>query len=239
MTHTHARETKRFGEAASLIAYALGGRAGERLSRRLGLGLPVSNDTLLRRVKRVARLRPPSGPIRVVGVDEWAWRKGYSGCGTILVDLEQGVVADLLPDRSAASFDKWLQEHPGVRIVSRDGDGVYAEGGYSGAPRARQVADRFLLVQNLIRAVQEELAHQRHHLLMPAQELLHTDAAGEATEAVREIVPSQQRGQLASPRQEEIRQQRRQQKMELFGMMKGLHAQGMRAAAVGAVSATE
>jgi len=162
-------------------------------------------------------------------VDEWAWRKGYSGCGTILVDLEQGVVADLLPDRSAASFDKWLQEHPGVRIVSRDGDGVYAEGGYSGAPRARQVADRFHLVQNLIRAVQEELAHQRHHLLMPAQELLHTDAAAEATEAVREIVPSQQRGQLASPRQEEIRQQRRQQKMELFGMVKGLHAQGMRA----------
>ena len=94
-------------------------------------------------------------------------RKGYSGYGTILVDLKQRVVADLLPDRSAASFEKWLQEHPGVTIISRDRHGVYAEGGRSGAPAAKQVADRFHLVQNLIKAVQKELAQQRHHLLMP------------------------------------------------------------------------
>jgi hypothetical protein len=37
-------------------------------------------------------------------VDEWAWRKAYSGYGTILVDLKKSVVADLLPDRSAASL---------------------------------------------------------------------------------------------------------------------------------------
>jgi transposase len=113
----HARETKRFGEASQAIAYALGGRPGERLSRRLGI--PVSRDTLLRRIKRLAQSRPPSGPIPVVGVDEWAWRKRQS-YGTILVNLEKGVVADLLPDRSAASFQKWLQEHPGVTMVSRD-----------------------------------------------------------------------------------------------------------------------
>jgi transposase len=69
----HARETKRFGEASHAIAYALGGRPGERLSRRLGI--PVSRDTLLRRIKRLAQSRPPLGPIPVVGVDEWAWRK--------------------------------------------------------------------------------------------------------------------------------------------------------------------
>jgi len=51
VTHKHARETKRSGEAAQLIAYALGGRPGERLSHRLGF--PVSNDTLLRRVKQI------------------------------------------------------------------------------------------------------------------------------------------------------------------------------------------
>src|SRR5262249_33719744 len=66
----------------------------------------------------------------------WAWRKGYSGHGTILVDLERGIVADLLPDRSAAGFEKWLREHPEVRIISRDRDSVYAEGGYGGAPQA-------------------------------------------------------------------------------------------------------
>ena len=79
------------GDVVQLIGYALGGRAGERLSSRLAF--PVSDDTLLRRVKQAARLRPPSGPISVVGVDERAWRKGYSGYGTILVDLKQRIVA--------------------------------------------------------------------------------------------------------------------------------------------------
>jgi len=227
VTHKLARETNRFSEVVQLVAYALGGRPGERLSGRLGV--PVSDDTLLRRVKQVARLRPPSGPIAVVGVDEWAWRKGYGGYGTILVDLKRSVVADLLPDRSAASFEKWLKEHPGVKIISRDRDGVYAEGGYSGAPRAKQVADRFHLVQSLIKAVQEELAQQRRHLLIPTQELVRKEVTLEATGAVPATVPSQQRGALPNPRQKEIRQQGRQQKEELFRMVKGLRAQGMRA----------
>ena len=88
------------------------------------------------------------------------------------MDLERGVVADLLPDRSAASFETWLKEHPGVTVVSRDRDGVYAEGGYSGAARAQQVTDRFHLVQALIRAVQDEFAHQRGGLRMPTQEIV-------------------------------------------------------------------
>jgi hypothetical protein len=128
-----------------------------------------------------------------------------------------------------ATNKKWLQKHPGVTIISRDRDNVYAEGGYSGAPAAHQVADRFHLVQSLIKAVQEELAHQRHHLLIPAQELVGNDGAERPRQAAGEIVLSQQRGQLPSPRHKEIRQQRRQQKEELFGMIKGLHAQGMRA----------
>lgn len=224
----HARETNRFGEVGRAIAYALGGRPGERLSRRLGI--PASRNTLLRRLKRLAQSRLPAGPIPVIGVDEWAWRKGQS-YGTILVDLERGVVADLLPDRSAASFEKWLKEHLGVTVVSRDRDGVYAEGGYSGAPRAQQVADRFHLVQGLIRAVQDELAHQRDGLRMPAQEIVGHDCQEEATIAVPEpeVMPPQQRGPLPSPRPQEIRQKRWERKQELFAMVKGLRAQGIRA----------
>jgi transposase len=123
----HARETHRFREMLEQIAYALGGRPGERLGRLLGF--PISEDTLLRRVKqRSGSSWSAAGSPTVLGVDEWAWRKGYGGYGTILVDLEQGVVTDLLPDRSAASFAKWLKGHPGVEVISRDRDGVYAEG---------------------------------------------------------------------------------------------------------------
>jgi hypothetical protein len=140
------------------------------------------------------------------------------------------VVADLLPDRSAASFAKWLQEHPKVSIISRDRDGVYAEAGYAGAPRAKQVAERFHLVQSLMRAMQEELAHQRGRLLIPAEQLLRHGIAREASEGVTQSVGLQQRrGPRPSFRQKEIRQQRRQQKVALFEMVKGLQVQGMRA----------
>ncbi len=88
------------------------------------LGMPVSDDTLLRSVKRVQCDQPP-GPLRVVGVDDWAWKKGQT-FGTILVDLERGVVVDLLAERSAASTAAWLAGHPGVEFVSRDRHGLYA-----------------------------------------------------------------------------------------------------------------
>jgi hypothetical protein len=202
------------------VGYSLGGRAGERLSVRLGLS--TSDDTLLRRVNGSARSRARSSPIPVVGVDEWAWRKGYSGYGTILVDLQRGIVSDLLPDRSAAAFEKWLREHPEVRIISRDRDSVYADGGYSGAPQAEQVADRFHLVQNLTKAVQTELEHRRDHLLIPATEFMRKEAIGGP-------VPSQPLWARPNPRQKEIKRQRRQQKEELFAMVKGMQAQGMRA----------
>jgi transposase len=41
-------------------------------------------------------------PIRSLGIDDWAWRKGQS-YGTILVDLDKHRVVDLLPDRSIES----------------------------------------------------------------------------------------------------------------------------------------
>ncbi len=52
-----------------MTGYTLGGRPGERLLARLGL--PVSDDTLLRRIKQRAKSRPPSASIPVVGADDW------------------------------------------------------------------------------------------------------------------------------------------------------------------------
>jgi transposase len=120
--------------------------------------LPIHKDTLLERVKQRAQSRSRVVRIPAIGVDEWAWRKGYGGYGTILVDLKQGVVADLLPNRSAASFAKMAERTSRGVSDQSDRDGVYSEGGYDGAPRAKQVADRFHLVQSLIRAMQDELA---------------------------------------------------------------------------------
>ena len=112
--------------------------------------------------------------------------------------------------------------------------GCMRKEGATGCREAKQVADRFHLVQNPIKAAQEELAQQRQHLPMPAQELVGNTAAVEAGVAAPQLTPSQPRGPLPSPRQKEIRQQRRRQKEELFRMV---HAHGMRAFEI--VKATE
>jgi transposase len=126
----HARTTARLRRAHESIGYALGGEAGARLTT--GLSMATSPDTLLRRVKQLKGDSSP--PPRFVGIDDWAWRKGQR-YGTIVVDLERGDVIDLLPDRDPETVKKWLNEHPGVELVSRDRWSDYARAA-TGAARA-------------------------------------------------------------------------------------------------------
>jgi len=65
-----------------LIGYTAGGLPGSRILQRLAV--PVSDDTVLRAVK-CSDKASADDPIRSLGVDDWAWRKGQS-YGTILVE---------------------------------------------------------------------------------------------------------------------------------------------------------
>src|SRR3954467_4756623 len=129
-------------------------------------GMPVGATTLLRRI-READFDPPLPP-RVLGVDDWAWRKGQS-YGTILCDLERGRRVDLLPDRTAETLAAWLKDHPSVEIVVRDRAGAYAQGARQGAPQAIQVADRWHLLRNGSDALRSVLDHHHRHLDEAAQ----------------------------------------------------------------------
>jgi transposase len=160
----HARRTRRVSELARWIGHATGGRSAERLLLRLGI--PHSDDTILRLLKREAARRTVP-VLRVVGIDDWSWQRGRS-YGTILVDLERREVVDVLADRSAETTARWLQQHPEIEVVSRDRCGLYAQAARRGAPMAKQVADRFHLLQNLRETIENQLSRSYRPASTPA-----------------------------------------------------------------------
>ena len=164
----YARNTDRHRQALEWIAFALGGEAGARLARELGL--LVSPDTLLNRIRRA--FRTEVGNVRVLGVDDFGFKRGNAS-GTIMVDLERHKIVDLLQGHSTEAIAQWLRRHPGVEVVSRDRSNVCREGIEAGAPEARQVTDRWHLLHNLTQVLEEFLLQKRSALkkaAMPKEE---------------------------------------------------------------------
>src|SRR6266705_3110994 len=150
LVQSYARMTNRLALALQILGFATCGQLGERFAPKLGM--QVSGPTLLRRMRAYPYTPPSSVPI--VGIDDWAWRKGMT-YGTILVDLQSRRPIELLPDRTAETAEAWLRTHPELTVVSRDRGGDYAAAAKRGAPQAQQVADRFHLLKNLRERLKE------------------------------------------------------------------------------------
>jgi transposase len=104
---------------------------------------------MLRVVRR--RAKTPSEPLRIIGIDDFAWRRNHR-YGTIVCDLERRRPVVLLPDREPATSEAWLRHQPAVHTVARDRGGGYGEAVARALPEATQIADRWHLMENASRA---------------------------------------------------------------------------------------
>ena len=175
----YARHTTRLTDVLTLIGFALGGEAGKRLAA--GMGLASGPATLLRLIHADEEASHPTP--RVLGVDDCSFRRRIS-FGTMLIDREKRVPVDLLPDREAETFAKWLLAHPGVESMSRDRGGAYARGGKQGAPHAQQVADRWHLLKNLSETMQSFFLRKQPQLKAATQNQEASSSSAEAAVSV-------------------------------------------------------
>ena len=151
-----ARVSNRLLEEVKALGLAASAEVSERLAPRLGMQVKAS--TLLRYLRAIPS--PPDASVRVLGIDDFAIRRGDS-YGTILVNLETGRPLDLLPDRTADAVLPWLASHQEIEVVSRDRASAYADAAKRALPHATQVADRYHLVQNLREHLQRFLDRKR------------------------------------------------------------------------------
>lgn len=147
-----AQRSQRLTTTLWHIGQIAGGQNGSRLAHRLHMA--ASRCTLLRILRR--QPLPERAPPHVIGVDDWAKRKGQA-YGTLVVDLERHCVLDLLPDREAETLATWLRAYPTIQVVARDRSLQYAQGITQGAPQAIQVADRWHLLKNLTEMLERAL----------------------------------------------------------------------------------
>jgi transposase len=162
LTRRWSRMSEWLRRMLTTIGLALAGRAGSRLATRLGM--PTGRDRLLRLVRALPD--PPVGDITVLGVDDFAIKRGHN-YGTVLIDCETRKVVDVLVGRDAEPVIAWLQEHTKPAVICRDRATAYAEAARVAAPEAVQVADRFHLWQNLAPAVEKCVARHRSCLAEP------------------------------------------------------------------------
>ena len=205
----YARKTVRLTDLLKHLGFALGGEQGSRIADVLQVA--CSADTFLRLIRRT-KLSTHATPTHL-GVDDWAFCRNVS-YGTILVDLQDHQVVDLLADRSASSLESWLKSHPGVELISRDRSGDYATGASRGAPQAVQVADRFHLQKNLSETL-ERIFHRHREALQQIR------VAGAASSSVPIATP------IPRPERQGQREQARSKRMQRYEAVRQLYLQGI------------
>lgn len=149
---SYARQTSRLHNFLRHLAFSLSAEAASRLS--ISFGIPTSADTFLRIVRK--EVIPIPTDFSIIGIDDWALKKGHR-YGSIICDLTTRKPVALLESRRVEDVKEWLRHYPEVRAVSHDGSLEYAKAITEGTTNAIQITDRWHLFYNLSRKIDQFL----------------------------------------------------------------------------------
>lgn len=210
------RRTKRLMSNLTHIGLALGGEAGVWLAEKLTM--TASASTVLRQLHQL-EVPPIEAPV-VIGIDDWAFRKGRD-YGTIIINHETGKPIDLLPERDCATVKQWLEQYPTIEIVTRDRSGEYRDAITQALPNATQIADRWHLVKNLREAVERYLSRR-----YKAIRKLFVAAATVDADEIEVANSTKRRRYEPGPARKELHAARTQKREALFAEVKQRYAAG-------------
>ncbi|MGV8964400.1 MAG: ISL3 family transposase [Candidatus Saccharimonadaceae bacterium] len=218
----YSRFTNRTRERLQKIFIEVSARKGAYISGLISL--PISPSTGLRLVDSLTI--PLAEKVSVLGIDDWANRKGLN-YGTILVNIETRKVIDLLPGRDGASLKIWLKQHPEIVTVTRDRASSYSCAVTETFPNAIQVADRFHLLKNLSDSVYDVIRHEYSSLANSLIEDSSTTEMISPNDSDKELinVPHQEKGvrnDFFKARFEKVKQMQKED-YKLKAIAKALH----------------
>jgi predicted transcriptional regulator len=218
----YSRRTARASCILDTLSIELTGKLGSLLSKQLLL--PVSTSTVTR-IAMKQKLPEIIQPI-VLGVDDWAFRKGVN-YGTILIDMETSRPIDLLASRESSDLKGWLKKYPNVKIVTRDRASSYSSAINEVCPDAIQVADRFHLLMNLSDALDIYFKSVQPGIKLliknKTEEIIKMSASGKLPEDKED---SDSASIAATPEFEPINTD---QRIDTFNKVKELQAEGISA----------
>ena len=226
----HQHRTRSQARALYALGHALGGEPAARLAT--ALGLRTSADTVLRQLRKSSG-RERRAPPRVVGIDDWAIRRGQN-YGTIVVDLERREPIDVFVGRETDTVVAWMRANPSIEIVARDRAGAYSEAATIALPQAEQVCDRWHLLSNLRDNVERMLQRMGSQMRQAAKRVVVSEATlgrqGRADGPHR----SWGHGGPKLTWWQQLSDDRRSIRLALYERVMALHAQGMTMKAIAA-----
>lgn len=155
-TGKYRRMTSRLEDFIISLALNTSCEGTARICKQMNIN--ISGDTVIKILLRNAQsIDPKCGEF--IGVDDWAYKKGHTN-GTIICDGVSHKPIALMDGRDGSALKEWLKNNQHIKIITRDRASSYAKAIVEALPQAMQIADRFHLHQNLLKAIKDALGRE-------------------------------------------------------------------------------